>query len=1081
MQRSSALLPLARSLSAAALTLVWLLTPILLRGANPDELELTLEVTAHGAANIANAIEDQCEMHFTARLVFAPDPKTGRYGDPVQETYTMTASGSGHVLDIESWTYSALQPTPGTVSLNYYPDEGRATIGWGYLDSFIRSEPEGGQGSERLARTAIKLADDDINQQPDAGEVRFKPNTASFTARGSTQGQYQDILGHGEMSATFTLMRGGERVEAIILRPAGYETWVPHGGPDQSLPGTNHLVVTAVLRMPGTTAPPPVRKARFRFELVEGSKEPGLCLNAPSPAEAHQHYDLQFASAGTVDPSANRVQHVTEDLATEASVVLFCYDYGAFAQLRVTAITDTGEEIPAHVEGEPDTPTLRLPQDENHNRVADAWERAQGTWGKIQDPAWDGADEPNDHEVPGDGISLYERYRGFRFGQTHERLAARRKHVFVYDPDGLVHSNLDSVMSFAAASGLEVRFVEDETWTGPGPAGSDKRVVNFNTSGFGHAVDQHALHVRLVFSPTPALAGDFQAMWRAKYGKSLNRDISSYYGFTYHDVTGGKWAEAPRSAFAIELYPWGIDRISREFVRYHTFGLSQFANYDAEPADEQARLLAELDKLTDAHIRANADDWEEQNYLYLLAGTSHELGHGVGIDDLRPPHDGGPWSCYMRYLDWDFLPNPLDRMELDARWRHPAHRPQEFCRNPVATVPGKGCYHQIHVTDRQNARRPSQSVLAAAAASASDRAGFDPDAGASLGRTAASGLRLHPAFPAVDTTPLRIEAVLAWDAPLAGDPLWITVRLASPGARVAWTQALLEGRPGAGSAGFPTVAPDWPAGIRLELSRVATDGSRTTVLGAGPWDTFRRAVATDAAAWEERLGTRTREFLTDPAAVSLPAGEYVLVVAWDGRGHVESAALPAGGIVTGRELRFTVVEATDTPARASHLRRRAYQAWDMGRLGQAYQWGSEALALRPADGRREALDTVFVVAAAKLGLRDYFGAAQTLQVLGHQGAARELHELQAQAGRLLDALAPSVHLLRGLGPESTPVLEVLGHPGQEYEVQVSRDLRSWRVLDRRVTLAHRYEVEDSAAPASPTGSYYQVLWLPPSP
>ncbi|MBE7503712.1 MAG: hypothetical protein HS113_26165 [Verrucomicrobiales bacterium] len=708
MQRSSALLPLARSLSAAALTLVWLLTPILLRGANPDELELTLEVTAHGAANIANAIEDQCEMHFTARLVFAPDPKTGRYGDPVQETYTMTASGSGHVLDIESWTYSALQPTPGTVSLNYYPDEGRATIGWGYLDSFIRSEPEGGQGSERLARTAIKLADDDINQQPDAGEVRFKPNTASFTARGSTQGQYQDILGHGEMSATFTLMRGGERVEAIILRPAGYETWVPHGGPDQSLPGTNHLVVTAVLRMPGTTAPPPVRKARFRFELVEGSKEPGLCLNAPSPAEAHQHYDLQFASAGTVDPSANRVQHVTEDLATEASVVLFCYDYGAFAQLRVTAITDTGEEIPAHVEGEPDTPTLRLPQDENHNRVADAWERAQGTWGKIQDPAWDGADEPNDHEVPGDGISLYERYRGFRFGQTHERLAARRKHVFVYDPDGLVHSNLDSVMSFAAASGLEVRFVEDETWTGPGPAGSDKRVVNFNTSGFGHAVDQHALHVRLVFSPTPALAGDFQAMWRAKYGKSLNRDISSYYGFTYHDVTGGKWAEAPRSAFAIELYPWGIDRISREFVRYHTFGLSQFANYDAEPADEQARLLAELDKLTDAHIRANADDWEEQNYLYLLAGTSHELGHGVGIDDLRPPHDGGPWSCYMRYLDWDFLPNPLDRMELDARWRHlPTDR---GLRNRWRPSPAK-LHHQIHVTDRQTRDVPLRACL----------------------------------------------------------------------------------------------------------------------------------------------------------------------------------------------------------------------------------------------------------------------------------------------------------------------------------------------------------------------------------
>jgi hypothetical protein len=1081
MQGRSALLPFTRSWPAATLALVWLLTPVPLRGANPDELELTLEVTANGAGNIAHAIEDQCEMQFTARLVFAPDPKTGRYGDPVQETYTMTASGSGHVLDIESWTYSAVQPTPGTVSLNYYPDEGRATIGWGYLDHFIRSEPEGGQGSERLARTAIKLADDDITQQPDAGEVRFKPNAASFTATGSTRGQYQDILGHGEMSATFTLTRGGERVEAVILRPRGYESWEPMGGSDQSLPGTNHLVVTAVLRMPGTSAPPPVRKARFRFELMDGSKEPGLCLNAPSRAEAHQHYDLQFAAAGTVDPSANRVRHVTEDLSTEASVVVFCYDYGAFAQLRVTAITDTGEEIPAHVEGEPDTPTLRLPEDANDNRVADVWERAQGTWGKIQDPAWDGADEPNDHEVQGDGISLYERYRGFRFGQTHERLAARRKHVFVYDPDGLVHCNLDSVMSFAAASGLEVRFVEDETWTGPGAAGRAKRVVNFNTSGFGHAVDQHALHVRLVCSQTPALAGDFQAMWRAKYGKKLNRDISSYYGFTYHDVTGGKWAEAPRSAFAIELYPWGIDRISRLFVRYHTSGLSQFANYDAEPADEQARLLTELDQLTDDHIRENPDDWEEQNYLYLLAGTSHELGHGVGIDDLVPPHNGGPWSCYMRYLAGDFPPDPLDRMELDARWRHPTHRPQEFCRSPVATVPGKGCYHQIHVTDRPGARRPAQTALAAAAASASDRAGFAPDAGAARARPAASGVRLPAAFPAGDTAPLRVEAVLGWDAPLAGDPLWITVRLASPGAMEAWTQALAEGRPGPGPAAFPTIAREWPAGIRLELSRVAADGSRTTVLGAGPWDTFRRAVAPDASAWEERLGTRTREFLTDPAALPLPAGEYGLVVAWDGRGLAETTVLPAGGIVTGKELRFTVGEATDAPAQASHLRRLAYQAWDTGRDEQARQWGSEALGLNPTDGSREALDTVLVVAAAKLRLNDSFGAAQTLEVLGRQAAADELHEVQAQAGHLLNALAPSVHLVRGGGLDRAPRLEVLGHPGQEYEVRVSSDLRSWLPLDRRVALAHRYEVEDAAALASPTGRYYQVLWLPPAP
>lgn len=53
---------------------------------------------------------------------------------------------------------------------------------------------------------------------------------------------------------------------------------------------------------------------------------------------------------------------------------------------------------------------------------------------------------------------------------------------------------------------------------------------------------------------------------------------------------------------------------------------------------EQAWLEAEWKRLADEYIAAHPGDWGEQNYLYLMAGISHELGHGVGIDDLVAPH-----------------------------------------------------------------------------------------------------------------------------------------------------------------------------------------------------------------------------------------------------------------------------------------------------------------------------------------------------------------------------------------------------------------------------------------------------------
>lgn len=111
------------------------------------DMVLRVTVTGKGTASLPPVMSDQCEGTFSAELLYRPDPVTGRYGGPVKETYTMSASGSGNVMDIESWTYAERQPQAGSASLSFQPSEGKAIIGWSYVDDHIRSA--GGRAGER--------------------------------------------------------------------------------------------------------------------------------------------------------------------------------------------------------------------------------------------------------------------------------------------------------------------------------------------------------------------------------------------------------------------------------------------------------------------------------------------------------------------------------------------------------------------------------------------------------------------------------------------------------------------------------------------------------------------------------------------------------------------------------------------------------------------------------------------------------------------------------------------------------------------------------------------------------------------
>lgn len=666
-----------------------------------NELVLTVTASASGKAALENAYSDDCTITFTARLVYLPDPKTGLY-EVSEETYTLNAGGEGKVKGAGSWTYLARQPGEGTVSLGGLDfSEGVAYVTVAPLDLLVDASTEEGNGVAH-ARAFCGGAQQNWGMNPEAGRIDFPPNAAQFNAGGNGSGESAIAgLGSGQFSIHYNLSRGDEQVEAVIIPPRDYETWLPEGSDDETVPGPKPFTVAVELRIPGTPAPPEGRLARFRFQMNDTSREPGLCLNMPTKDEAATSYDLWFVPGAGKKVSNEQQTLETENLAVKASAGITCYDYGASSRLRVTAILDDGRELVAHVEGDTGRTSLTIPKDENDNHIADAWEKAKGVFARSLPAEWDGDDKPPEQGGDGDGISLFEDYRGFFFGRRHERLDPGYKHLFVYDRDGYVLETLKSGpkgINFPAASGCRVRFVTDRTWTGHGPFGGKKRIVNFNYKT-GHKVDQHAIEVQIVTETTPLEPEDWYDI-SVGWGYPDPRESISLGtgGAAYPDASSPPpYKSSPANSFVIQVYPAHLNARITGAVKWNTQGLPAFARYLDLPADERAAKAEAFNRDVQQYLESHPDQYRDCWWKMVSRVIVHEMGHGVGIRDLKPSLSG-PMECVMRYLSNDELGiDANDRFELRRRdpWPH------LYCTSAEGSPVGKSCQKQIRITDER--------------------------------------------------------------------------------------------------------------------------------------------------------------------------------------------------------------------------------------------------------------------------------------------------------------------------------------------------------------------------------------------
>jgi hypothetical protein len=761
-----------------------------------NQLVVTVDadVSASAAFSIMN---DTCTIHLSARIVYVPDSVTGKI-KPSDEQYTLTAKGGGAIGSIESWSYSNLQPRPGTVSMSIDLGKGQATVGWKYLTDMVVSTPPG-EGSTRMALVACKMAEENYEMKPDSGEATFTPNAAQFFATGHGEGSYSDLFSTAKFIANYTIQMGVADWEAVIipdpnlLSPAPkYADWIPTGSQKEDVPGNSHTA-KVILRRKGSTqlVGDPLARARFTFHLNDTSPQPGVCMNYPSAQEAQDSPDLKFTDSEslTLSDEGQTAETKRNDL-NDCLITLQSFDYGAYGRLTVDADVG-GVLVRAFVQDHPEQSALTFPKDDNGNHIAEAWEDQQFGLPSNPPATWDESPSPDGQFRKGDGISLYEKYRVFIFSGIHERLNPMRKHLFVYDESGCVRKltlpgNIGSSFS-QASGGIELRFVDDDTWTGPGAYADKKRIVNFNTNDFGHAVDQHALHVRLQSANDPKVPDEFLKMFRSKYTNDPSADPRGSFGVAWPDVTspGAPTTDSPKDTLVIEAYTAEMDDYTDRTVVYNLWTAALLQKFYATTTSlaEKQKIWNDVQTARKAAM-ANVTSLSQRQWYHLSAVLCHELGHGIGVDELNAPSTGGPWSCLMRYLGMgDFTPDPSDVFEFKRRWTAP-NRPAVFCKDATATKRNLGCYAQIQVTDRD-------SGGAASAAMASHQSTPPSVAAASV----------PPVIPANPSTivlktnlsALAVTTRLAWMPVQAGDPLRLTVSLTAPNWLQTQDKALLQG------------------------------------------------------------------------------------------------------------------------------------------------------------------------------------------------------------------------------------------------------------------------------------------------
>lgn len=279
-----------------------------------------------------------------------------------------------------------------------------------------------------------------------------------------------------------------ELVELIIEPPDDYENWRPLGGEDETT-AADFVPIKVRLQKRGGGVPE-TKATRFKYRLAETSREKGVCMNWPLRPANNQPRDLQFEPArnADLDIGDNERQSASKDgkHMTEGQVVISCFDYGASSTFTAEAQLEDGRTILGTVKGT-QREYLNLPERKTGSRIASVFFKDQGL-GDLKDDD-DSENDPVGDGFKGDGLTLYEEYRGFKCGNDWITTDPKSKDVFILNQLRGMKQVLRGIELFEVVTRLNTRSLLRDYQV------NDAMVINFNRTDAPHVVDQHVIRI----------------------------------------------------------------------------------------------------------------------------------------------------------------------------------------------------------------------------------------------------------------------------------------------------------------------------------------------------------------------------------------------------------------------------------------------------------------------------------------------------------------------------------------------------------------------------------------------------------
>jgi hypothetical protein len=273
--------------------------------------------------------------------------------------------------------------------------------------------------------------------------------------------------------------------ELVILKTSALQNWRPTAGNGGS--AGQSIDLTAKLQATGGGSTNVVA-AYFVWELTKSSKEPGYAMNAPV-ANPGNDFDLKLEGSDLIltDPNAQKGETKPGEY-TQTTVTVTPYDWVAFGTVEVTAYLPDGSTLVGHLDGDTAQENVRLPLRSEQSLIADIWKQNSGVTGLAD--VTDNETDPVGDGHPGDGLSLYEEYRGFIIGGQHVEGNPKKKDYFILNTAGAFY--MGGIRMFQNLSGLNVHYQLRDGEMAP------DRVMNRNHNEGAHNVDQHGVIVKAI-------------------------------------------------------------------------------------------------------------------------------------------------------------------------------------------------------------------------------------------------------------------------------------------------------------------------------------------------------------------------------------------------------------------------------------------------------------------------------------------------------------------------------------------------------------------------------------------------------